>query len=66
MPKNSQFLIDLGQGLSLMIGLPTITSWNNATRPKKPKPGTIGFNIQTNSLEYWDGTSWYSAVMSES
>lgn len=63
MAKNSPLLIDLGQGLSLMIGLPTISSWNNTNRPKNAKAGTFGFNTQTKSLEYWDGTEWYSAEM---
>ena len=64
MPNNKQLLVEVGQGLSLMIGLPTIPSWNAISRPKKPKVGTIGFNKQTNSLEYWDGKSWLAAPMS--
>jgi hypothetical protein len=64
MPKNSPFFIDLGQGLSMMIGLPTIAFWDNAGRPKKARKGTLGFNFQTKSLEYWDGNSWFSAPMS--
>lgn len=65
MPKNSPLLLDIGQGLSIMLGLPTITSWDSASRPAKAKPGTLGFNFQTNHLEYWDGTSWLAASMSE-
>ena len=64
MAKNSPFLIDIGQGLSMMLGMPTIASWNNAGRPKKPKPGTFGFNFQTSNLEFWDGTAWFAAEMS--
>lgn len=64
MAKNSQLLIDIGQGLYIMAGLPTITSWDNAGRPKQAKTGTIGFNFQTNNLEYWDGTVWFAAQMS--
>jgi len=64
MAKNSQLLIDIGQGLSLMLGLPTIASWNNEERPKNARAGTFGFNTQTQSLEYWDGTNWYGARMS--
>lgn len=48
-----------------MIGLPKIATWNKATRPKKAKKGTFGFNTQTNNLEYWDGSSWYGAPMDE-
>ena len=64
MAKNAPLLIDIGQGLSLMIGLPTIASWDTAGRPKKARRGTFGFNFQTNNLEYWDGTIWLAAPMS--
>lgn len=63
MANNSPLLINIGQGLSMAIGLPTIESWDTNSRPKKAKAGTFGFNSQTNSLEYYDGTSWYSAQM---
>ena len=63
MAKSSPLLIDLGQGLSIMVGLPTVPSWNTAGRPKNAKKGTLGFNFQTNSLEYWDGKNWFAAVM---
>ena len=65
MPKTNQLLVDIGQGLSMVVGLPTISSWDTADRPKKAKPGTIGFNSETNNLEYWDGTNWFTASMSE-
>ena len=65
MARNSQVFIEFGQGLSLMVGLPTIPSWNTAGRPKRPKNGTFGFNTQTNNLEYWDGDAWYEAPMTE-
>lgn len=64
MAKNSPFLIDIGQGLSVMVGLPTIASWSTSSRPKDPKRGTFGFNFQTNNLEYWDGSAWFVAEMS--
>jgi len=65
MPKNSPLFVEIGHGLSIMIGLPTIVSWETTNRPKKPKRGTFGFNLQTNSLEYWDGDNWLEAPMSE-
>lgn len=65
MAKNSPFFINIGPGLSMMIGLPKIVSWNTAGRPKKAKKGTFGFNSQTSNLEYWDGTAWFAAPMSE-
>ena len=64
MIKNSPLFINIGQGMSLMLGLPAIATWDTDTRPKNAKKGTIGFNTQTNSLEYWDGSFWYSAAMS--
>jgi hypothetical protein len=63
MAKNSPLLINLGQGLSMLIGLTTIPSWNTAGRPKNARRGTFGFNYQTNSLEYWDGSNWFMASM---
>jgi len=65
MSKNSPLLIDIGQGLSIMVGLPTIATWDSAGRPKKARAGTFGFNFQTNNLEYWDGTTWLAVSMSE-
>ena len=65
MPKEAPLLVDIGQGLSIMIGIPRIASWNTAGRPKKAKMGTLGFNFQTNNLEYWDGNVWLAAPMSE-
>lgn len=65
MAKNSPFYIDLGNGLFTMIGLPAIPIWKTTNRPKKAKPGTFGFNSQTNQLEYWDGTAWFAANLSE-
>lgn len=63
MPNSQQLLVDIGEGLSIMIGLPTIASWETRDRPKKVKTGTLGFNIQTNSLEYYDGSHWYEGLM---
>lgn len=63
MPKGSPLIVEIGQGISLMVGMPTISSWKTGTRPKKAKRGTFGFNIETNSLEYCDGTDWYEAPL---
>ena len=57
--------MDIGQGFSLMLGLPKISSWKTPGRPKNPKRGTFGYNSQTNSLEYFDGSYWLAASMSE-
>jgi hypothetical protein len=65
MAKNTQLLVDLGQGLSMMIGLPRIAVWDTSSRPKKPKQGMIGYNSKTNSLEYFNGSNWYEAGMSK-
>lgn len=63
MPNNQPLLVNIGQGISLLAGLPTITSWKNTNRPKKPKRGTFGYNSETNYLEYFDGHIWYGAPM---
>jgi len=63
MLNNRQLLIDIGQGLSLMVGLPTIITWKTADRPKNATSGTFGFNLQTKNLEYWNGSSWLVAPM---
>ena len=65
MPKSQSLMLDIGEGLSLMVGLPTIASWDTRNRPKKAKAGTFGFNFQTNRLEYWDGSYWLEAMMDE-
>lgn len=63
--KNNSLLVEIGEGLSVMIGLPRISSWRTRTRPKKAKRGTFGFNSQTNSLEYYNGSDWFTALMSK-
>ena len=63
MAKNQPVLIDIGQGLSISVGLPTIAYWKTINRPKKARPGTLGFNTDTNSLEYNDGENWLKAPM---
>jgi len=65
MTNNTQILVDLGQGLSLLVGLPTIASWNTNNKPAIPKQGTLGFNLDTKKLEYYDGSSWFEANMDE-
>lgn len=66
MPKNSQLLLEIGQGLSIMIGMPTIPSWNTKARPKNAKRGTFGYNTDTGCLEYCDGKDWYSGALENS
>ena len=63
MAKKSPLFIDIAPGLSMRIGLPVILSWDSTKRPKRVRRGTIGFNTQTSSLEYWDGTDWFTASM---
>jgi hypothetical protein len=65
MAKSHPLLVDIGEGLSLMIGLPTLSSWNVEDRPKNAKRGTFGFNSQTGNLEYWDGSAWYETPLSQ-
>ncbi len=65
MAKGHPLLIDIGQGLSIMMGLPTIASWKTGKRPNDAKKGTFGFNQQTGNLEYWDGSNWFGAPMNK-
>jgi hypothetical protein len=65
MATKSSLLMDIGQGMSLMLGLPRLNSWTNSRRPKKATRGTFGFNSQTNNLEYYDGTDWFTVPMSK-
>ncbi len=64
MQKDYPLLLNIGQDLFLMLGMPKIASWKTKERPKSPKQGILGFNLQTNSLEYYDGSDWYAANMS--
>ena len=57
--------MDIGQGLSLMLGLPRLNSWDTNQRPKNARRGTFGFNSQTNSLEYFNGSYWLAATMTK-
>ncbi len=63
--NTTSVLMDLGQGFSLALGLPTISAWETKDRPKKPKRGLFGFNSQTNSLEYYNGSFWFEAAMTK-
>ena len=63
MANNSPLFINIGPGLSTRIGLPLIVSWDSENRPQKAPRGTFGFNTETQSLEYWDGESWYEIAM---
>jgi len=65
MVTNTLLSMDIGQGLSIMLGLPKINYWNTSSRPKEAKKGTVGYNSQTNSLEYFNGSYWLAAQMSK-
>jgi hypothetical protein len=60
---NSSILMDIGKGLSLMLGLPSLNTWVTKDRPKVAQRGTFGFNSETYSLEYYDGDDWFVAPM---
>lgn len=65
MVNDTPVMLDIGQGLSIMLGLPRIRSWDTRSRPKSAKRGMFGFNSQTNSLEYFDGSNWLAAQMTQ-
>lgn len=61
----STLLMDIGDGLFMMVGLPRLALWKTRERPKKASRGTFGYNYQTNNLEYFDGSAWYAASLSK-
>lgn len=61
--KNSPIFMDIGNGLSTIVGSQKIPSWNSAGRPANPSSGTFGYNFQTNNLEYWNGSNWLATQM---
>jgi len=61
--KNAPLFMDIGNGLSTLIGNPRIPSWNNAGRPANPRAGTFGYNFQTNKLEFFNGNNWMVVPM---
>ncbi len=65
MAQGHPILLEIGQGLSIMLGLPTLNSWSTSQRPKQAKRGIFGFNEETHQLEYYDGSSWLAASMDE-
>lgn len=65
MNKSQTIFLDIGNGLSVLVGQPTISRWKTSERPKKARKGSIGFNTETNTIEYWDGKNWYQAQMDE-
>lgn len=36
--------------------------WTNVARPSAPLAGEYGFNLNSNSLEYWDGFAWQTPI----
>jgi len=47
------------------MGNELIPSWNSLGRPKHPKIGNVGFNLETNNLEFWNGSLWYTLPMKQ-
>ncbi|WJN63040.1 minor tail protein [Streptomyces phage phiScoe3] len=39
-------------------------SWSTALRPTTPRVGRMGFNSDTGSWEFWNGTAWVDLVQS--
>lgn len=61
--KNSNLYYNIGNDLSIMLGSPTITTWNNSGRPTGVKVGTFGFNTETNKLEVYTGSGWIGVLL---
>ena len=47
----------------MAFGQRRIPSWNTSGRPKNPKVGTLGFNMETDNLEFWNGSLWLKLPM---
>jgi hypothetical protein len=63
--KNAPLYINIGGGLSAMVGLPRIATWNTSGRPVNPKRGTFGLNTETKKLEVWNGSLWYNVSLTK-
>jgi len=53
----------IGQKESILSKIEIIPAWNTAGRPKDADSGTIGFNLNTSNLDYWDGSRWLKLPM---
>ena len=40
--------------------------WTGNSRPQAPLAGEYGFNLDDNSLEFWDGSAWQTPVIQSS
>ena len=56
--------LDVGNGLRILLGSHDIVTWVTATRPVNPEPGTLGFNTETNQIELWYESSWFTLPLS--
>lgn len=55
--KNQPFYLDIGQGLSMMLGAPRLAVWGTNGRPQNPRLGEVGINDELGQIEVWIG-SW--------
>lgn len=62
---NRSLAMDIGQGMSLLLGIPKLSYWKTSDRPKNAKQGTLGFNTQTNSVEYYNGSYWLATKLTK-
>lgn len=56
--KNQPFYLDIGDGLSIMLGAPRMAIWGTNGRPQIPRTGEYGINDELGQLEVWDGSQW--------
>jgi hypothetical protein len=61
--KNSNLYYNIGNDLSIMLGSPTLPTWNNSGRPAVGKLGLFGFNTETGKLEVYNGSTWVSILL---
>lgn len=61
--KNSNLYYNIGNDLSIMLGSPTLATWNTAGRPAVGKLGLFGFNTETGKLEVYKDGAWVGILL---
>jgi len=56
--KNQPFYLEIGDGLSMILGAPRMVIWGTNGRPQNPRLGEFGFNDELNQIEIWNGQEW--------
>jgi hypothetical protein len=57
---NTNTVVDNNRKAFFLIG--NFGTFTSTTRPASPSAGDVIFNSTTARLEYWNGSSWISAI----